>query len=254
MILVLSISDLLVVILGHPAVVLTAVTWSTGSNSSAHWSTSGSKGYHLAEVATIVSNYTQSFSMAALLTMTIDRYMAITRPFFHKVYVTKLRLLALAVTMDFLIIGVRMFRFFEDLKAIHYTTALLISITVFLLFAFMNYRMFRIASNVKRNEQATKIQSALLKKNSTCLLAVACFFLSIIPVVVYVVLRATTTGLISEDTLMLLRLWQNTMLTMSSTWNCVIFFWRNEILRNEGRKLLSGYMKFRRGNLINPRI
>ncbi len=176
MILVLSSYDLLVVVLGHPTVILAAVTWSIGDNSSAHWTTIRSEGYHLAEVATIVSNYTQSFSMAALLTMTIDRYMAITRPFFHKVYVTKLRLLALAVTMDFLIIGVRMFRFFEGLKAVHYTTALLISITAFLLLAFMNYRMFRIASNVKRERTSNKDSVCTFKKE-LYLLAGCCLFL-----------------------------------------------------------------------------
>ncbi len=247
MILVLSISDLLVVVLGHPAVVLTAVTWSTGSNSSAHWSTSGSKGYHLAEVATIISHYTQSFSIFALLTMTIDRYIAISRPFFHKIYVTKRRLLVFAVTMDLLVIGVRMFRFFKDLKAVYYMAALIISLIAILLLALMNYRMFRIAMKAKRNKQTTKmLQFAHLKKNFTCLLAVSCFFVSMIPTVVYSVLRATSTGVVGEDTLMLLRLWQNTMLTMSSTWNCVIFFWRNEILRNEGKKLLSHCIKFRR--------
>lgn len=244
MILVLSSFDLLVVVFGHPSVILSAVPWSTGDNSSAHWSTSGNDGYHLAEVGIIVSNYTQGFSIFALLTMTIDRYLALTRPLFHKVSVTRRRLLALTVAMQLLIIAVRMFRFFKYFKTVYYAAAFLLGTTSVLLLVVMNCRMFRIAVRVKRNSRAPKTQLALLKKSSTCLLAVGCFFVCITPVIVYAVLRATSAA--EENTLMLIRLWGNTSLSMSSTLNCVIFFWRNEILRKEGMKLLCTRPKLRR--------
>jgi hypothetical protein len=43
--------------------------------------------------------------------------------------------------------------------------------------------------------------------------------------------------------LRLILLWGNTSLSMRSTWNCVIFFWRNEILRKAGAKLVSSCLK-----------
>ncbi|CAB3986961.1 D(2)-like dopamine receptor, partial [Paramuricea clavata] len=245
MIFVLSSFDLLVVVFGHPSVILSAVPWSTGDNSSAHWSTPGNDGYHLAEVGIIVSNYTQGFSILALLTMTIDRYLALTRPLFHKVSVTRRRLLALTVTMQLLLIVIRMFRFFKYFKAaVYYAAAFLFGTTCMLLLVVMNCRMFSIAVWVKRNSQAPKTHLALLKKSCTCLLAVGCFFVCITPVIVYALLRATSAA--QENTLMLIRLWGNTSLSMSSTLNCVIFFWRNEMLRKEGMKLLCTCPKLRR--------
>ena len=247
MILVLSSFDLLAIVVGHPAVILTAVPWSTRDNSSAHWSTrSQSDGYSLTEVAILASHYTQAFSLSTLLAMTLDRYLAITRPFFHKIHVTKRRLLALSIMMQLLYIVALTFRFFKGFRAIYYGGASLTMGTEMILLFVMNCRVFRIATKAKRNEQVSRMQLAVLKKGCTCLLAVVCFFVCLTPLTVYVVLRATSTDQLSEDSLMLLRLWGSTSMGMNSTWNCVIFFWRNETLRNTGKKLLSGCLKPRR--------
>ena len=237
MILILSIFDLLVGIFGHPSVILSAVPWSTRDNSSAHWTTGGSDGYSLTEVGIIVSNYTQSFSMMVLLTMTIDRYLALTRPFFHKIHVTRRRLFSLTVVLQLLIIAVRMLRFFEGVKAVYYSAAFLIATVAMLLLAFMNYQMFRTAVRAKRNKQTPRVQLAQMKRNYTCVLAVACFYVCVIPIAVYALFRVAS--IVDEDILMLIRLWGNTSLSASSTLNCIVFFWRNEALRKEGKKLLS---------------
>ena len=145
--------------------------------------------------------------------------------------------------MQFLFIALRMFRFFNGLKAVNYISSLVIGTIPIFLLAIMNYRMFRIATKTRRNKQVLKTQMALSKKNYTCLLTVVCFFICITPLVVYAVFRATSIAILSEDALMLIRLWGNTSLSISSTWNCVIFFWRNEILRKAGQKLLSSCLK-----------
>ena len=245
MILVLSSFDLLVIIVGHPTVILSAVLWSTDGNSLAHWSKPGSDGYRLTEVAILASNFAHSFSMYALLAMTIDRYLAITRPFFHRTCVTKRRILAITVIMQFLFTALRMFRFFDELKAVNYISLLVIGTTPIFLLVVLNIRMYRIITKLrtKRNEKVSKTQMAVLKKNYTCLLTGFCFFVSITPLAVYAVIRATSTALLSDDALMLILLWGNTSLSMNSTWNCVIFFWRNEILRKAGEKLVSSCLK-----------
>ena len=236
MILVLSSFDLLVIIVGHPTVILSAVPWSTGDNSLAHWS----------KFLMLASNFAHCFSMYALLAMTTDRYLAITRPFFHHAYVTKRRLLAIIVIMQFLFFALRMFlRFFDELKAVNYISLLVFGAIPIFLLVVLNIRMYQIVTKLrtKRNEQAFKTQTAVLKKNYTCLLTGFCFFVSITPSGVYAVFRATSTALLSEDALRLILLWGNTSLSMRSTWNCVIFFWRNEILRKAGAKLVSSCLK-----------
>ena len=244
MILLLSFFDLLVIITGHPAVILSAVSWSSGNNTLTHWSTKPTnRGYRLVEVAILVSNCTKHLSLPALLAVTIDRYIAITRPFFHQIYVTKRRLLALSFVMQLLMVAVGMFRFFKDFKAIYYGGLLFLAGTEMIAVATMNYKMWRIAASVKHQRRTSKTQLKHLKKNFTCLLAVACFFISLTPLLVYAILRAASSGVLSEDTLLLLRLWGNTSLNTSSTWNCLIFFWRNEILCNSGKKLLLSCFK-----------
>jgi hypothetical protein len=36
-------------------------------------------------------------------------------------------------------------------------------------------------------------------------------------------------------------LWSNTFLSINSTFNCLIFFWRNTILRREGMKIVDAF-------------
>lgn len=237
MILVLSVFDLLAILIGHPSVILNAVSWSTGNLS--HWSNPGSYGFHIAEAVRIVSHHSKSSSTAALLAMTVDRYLAITRPFFHKTYATKRRLLMIAVTIQLTISVFLTFRFSKHLKVFYYPTGFVIFIMQMVSLFVMNYRIFRIAARAKRKKQSSKTQSAHSKKNFTCLLAVACWYVCAVPLIGYTVIILAATDLLSADNMALLRLWVNTGLTLNSTCNCVIFFWRNETLRKAGKKLLS---------------
>ena len=243
MILVLSCFDLGLVMVGHPTTISSTLAWATGDNSSAHWTKQHGNSYHMGEIARILANFAQGFSMYALLTLTIDRYLAITRPFFHQTSITKRRLLAILVTLLLPFIVARVLRFFKDLKTVYYIAHLVISGIFLLPLGLMNCRMFAIATRRKRSMRGrnSKAWSALLKKNSTCFLTVGCFYISIIPFIVYIVLRVSSD--VSEDVLLLIRLWANTSLTLSSSINCTIFFWKNEVLRKEGKKLLTSCIK-----------
>ena len=57
MILVLSVFDLLAILIGHPSIILNAVSWLTGNSS--HWSNPGSYGLHIAEAVLLVSYYSK---------------------------------------------------------------------------------------------------------------------------------------------------------------------------------------------------
>jgi hypothetical protein len=86
-----------------------------------------------------------------------------------------------------------------------------------------------------------------LKNISSCLLAVACFVVLNIPVFVYIGLRITLTEKeFTLDNELLAGLWAATATTMNSTFNCLIFYWKNKILRTEGMKVIKGMKICRR--------
>ena len=84
------------------------------------------------------------------------------------------------------------------------------------------------------------------KNISSCLLALASFVVLSVPVIVYSVLRI---GSKDKDTTFddaeLVGLWARTIASMNSTFNCLIFYWKNKILRLEGMKVIKS-LKIRR--------
>ena len=137
-----------------------------------------------------------------------------------------------------------------------------ISITVLvlvllLLFIYLNYKIFIIAKSKRKDDRVTPASTATasghqerkkrkinLKNISTCCLAVACFFICSSPQIIFSVLRFTET-LTNDRHAWLFSLWSSTFVAMNSTFNCLIFFWRNSILRREGMKIAKC---FRNGN------
>ena len=93
MILVLSCFDLGVVMVGHPRLILVAIT---------SWSSDYKTALQMNEQITIAYMLLQEFAFCALLTMNIDRYLAIAHPLFHKTLVTKSRLLKLMLLLQLL--------------------------------------------------------------------------------------------------------------------------------------------------------
>lgn len=240
MILVLSCFDLVAVIVGHPATISSSFAWA--KNSSVHWTNEDGNKYDTNELAGFIRNFAQGFALYALTVMTVDRYLAITRPVFHKTSVTKQRLMAFLVIMLLLFIAFGVVRSIKNFQAAYYVSVLVLILFIpLLLLAFMNFMMFSIAVKTRQNREASESKGRLklLKKNSTCLLTVACFFVCVTPMIMYAALRAISSPLLDEDLLLLIRLYVNTGLTMNSSLNCLIFFWKNRILRAEGKKLVS---------------
>ena len=106
-------------------------------------------------------------------------------------------------------------------------------------FMFINYKLYRISKQNRRNNAISpqKRSKINLKNVSSCLLAAACVGVLSIPSSLYVVFnflgKATTT--IAK----LSYLWAITLYTMNSSFNSLIFFWKNKVLRAEGIKILN---------------
>ena len=234
MILVLSCFDLAGIATSHPILILSTILWSMQTSP---------------EEIKVVWEYTSillgGFSLFTLLTLSIDRFLGVTYPIFHRTSVTKKRLLF------FLALLIIMLVFMSPLLYFYSRTFgnMLIAVTflsLLLVFIPLNYKIVKIAG-AKRKEksvapstdnEARTVCKLNNKKISTCSLAVGCFFFCSSPQIIYSVWRFTSDTPSHHTQTRLLNLWSHTFFSMNSTFNCLIFFWRNSILRREGMKLV----------------
>ena len=242
MILVLSCFDLAVVVIFHPLIILeTILRWLYMTS--------------YCSIKVLYLEHLFAFSLTALLTMTLERYLAVVYPFFHDISVTKSRLLVVFVLMQ-LPFGIPYFSFLNESLETYIEACLLALIgAVFSVTYFFNYKIFstverlrqRVAINLgtydsEEENIRVKKHNFSLGKVSTCLLAVVCLSVCYFPTVVICILKLTRVfGRNDEDnnrTLIVVRLWEDTFLTMNSTLNCLIFFYKNSALRRRGIKIM----------------
>ena len=234
MIMVLSCCDLLAVSTNHPLSALMAMLWLTGKlGTYESW----------VHISGFLANMFLIFSLLALLVMNFDRYLATSYPIFHRTSVTKGRLLIIFAILSVVKVTLMLITVLYD-SVISFTVFLLVSfIILFPPMLFMNYKLFTIARKSRRNRgispEMKKIFS--LKNISSCLLAVACFVVLSIPVFVYIGLRITSKeGTFTLNDAELVAIWARTISSVNGTCNCLIFYWKNKILRTEGMKVIKG--------------
>ena len=230
MIMILSCCDLLAVLTNHPLTALIAMLWLTEKlNTYPSWV------YISTRVATIFIG----FSLLALLVMNFDRYLATYYPIFHRKSVTKGKLLTLLVILIIIELTFDVMRT-NDIFSFEVGLLIFLSI-VFPPMIFINYKLFIIARKSRRNNAISpEIKKTFSLKNiSSCLLAVACFVVLSIPTFIYIGLRITTKNPFTPlDDAEIVAFWSRTIASMNSTFNCLIFYWKNKVLRAEGIKLL----------------
>ena len=243
MILVLSCFDLLVVSITHPIVVLATVSLAFQDYNEL-----------LLQVAVFILNILHGFAMFALLALNVERFLSITQPIFHRIYVTKRRLLSILTFLQLLIVVLSTFCFQELLISDH-TVILVFLVTLLFFFIYLNYRMFLVAKQ-RENKVATsgsptsggqekKRHTLEFKKALTCSLAVICFLLCSLPgIVISGLCLAWNTSLYDEKVLHF-TVWLPTISSINSTFNCLIFFWKNLVLRHEGMKIVKCFQQAR---------
>ena len=193
MILVQSSFDLAVVTFSYPMLLLSTISWSVkthhqGENEFGNW-------------ANIIAHNMAGFSMSALLTMTVERYLE---------------------SNAFIIVFILLF---------------------LVLFVYLNYNMFIIAKSKSKVENSaatqgdkeSKRRKLNFKNISICSMAISCFFICALPQIIFLILRSTNT-LSNERDIYEFKLCAITLFNINFTLNCLIFFWRNSILRREGMR------------------
>ena len=236
MILVLSCFDLAVVTITHPIIVLSTILWS--------------KQMYEEKIDFTRMNTSillSGFSIFALLTLNIERFLALTCPFFHQTIVTKEKLIFFMALLMIMPVASLAFYHFELIIIGDWIMSILLLFILFA-FTFLNYKILVIAKSKRcdegivptstaPSEQERKQFKKKFKSVSTCSLAVGCFIICFCPEVINAIWRFTSKAPRYDRQAVLNKVWSSTLAAMSSTFNCVIFFWRNSILRREGMKI-----------------
>ena len=241
MIFILACFDLAVVAIVHPLVILRIIfVWV-------------SKDFNLNNYYTFVS----AFSATAYFTMTLERYLALLYPFIHEKSVTKSRLITafMIFQLPFGILHI------VELKGSN--MAFLISTALFavvlLATTILNLKLYYVAralrqrgvvtlgnfngSNSEQRNVDMKIfkgTSASLGKISTCLLAVLCLFICNVASIVNAGFQIAELQLRDEN-IFIIDLWAETFFAVNSSLNCLIFFYKNSILRRHVQMFLKTF-------------
>ena len=240
MILVLSCFDLAVVTISHPFLIVSTIYFSQGEINEIREATRKNINFVVC-----------GCSMFALFTLNVERLLALACPFFHQTSVTKTRVIYFQAIFTVITVGVSALQHLNAKIIGNVLVAVFVSLLLFL-FIYSNYKMLKIAKSKRGDElrvapttgtsmdEKTKerLNFLNLKNISTCSLAVGCFFVCSCPQIINSALR-----LASDRQHLLFNLLSNTLISLNSTFNCVIFFWRNSILRREGMKTVNAFRR-----------
>ena len=228
MIMLLSCFDLLAVVTNQPAILLYLISWLR-------------EDYDLLPTCWLYLDSVPvffGFSLFALLLMSIERYLGAYYPIFHRTSVTRRRLMTLlAILLSFqTTLNVISIHDMIIPRAVH---PVFILIAVFLPLIFLNFKLFKISREVRQRISTSpeKIERINLKSISTCLLVVACLVVLSIPTCVYIIFNMNTESKEASNA-RLSFIWTITFCTMNCTFNSLILFWKNKVLRTEGIKIL----------------
>ena len=238
LIMVLSSVDLIVVVIVHPLAIFFSVSLFTRKNICM----SGKLYSYSISLLCGLSGYT-------LLAMNIERYLAIVHPFFYQGTVTKWKLLLLVGLFWTIIVALLLFSIlFPFMKGI----VIVAEVLLFLLISTFVYVKILIIARKKRRESAIEHERSGeqvrqyknhmrdVKLTAEYILIVLCFFICYSPTGLangmdYLALNP---GSQSAALFGKFRIWTRIIMIMNSTFNCLIFFWKNKTLCRESRKLL----------------
>ena len=182
------------------------------------------------------------FSSFALLVMNFDRYLATSYPIFHRTSVTKGRLLSLLAILIVVEITLNVMSL-NDFVISYQVHSVIFSILLIPPMLFINYKLFLVVRKSHRNKRISpEMKKRLSLKNiSSCLVVIS------IPWFVYIGLRINSPE--TKETLdnaNLAGLWDLTITLTNCTFNCLIFYRKNKVLRTERLKVLKSLKIYRR--------
>ena len=197
--------------------------------------------YDLTPIWKMYHDFVRTFvglSFLILLVMSIERYPGAYYPIFHRTSVTRRGLLTVAAMLFTFNIGLNVISR-NDMIIPKALSVLISIIVVFPPLLFLNFKLFKMSREVRwRNAISLEIRTTTNLKNiSTCLLVVACLVVVSISSSVYIDFNINTENRRPSNA-RLSRMWGATIFTMNWTFNSLILFWKNKIIRTEAIKTL----------------
>ena len=237
MIMVLSCCDLLAVLTNHLFTAFVTMLWLFKEiNVYPDWLV----------ILFVVSSKFISYSLFALFVMNVDQYLATHYPIFHRTSVTKGKLFTLFIFLVIFEITVTAMST-NNLVIPYEVSVLIVGFMIVPPMLLINWKLFTVARKSRRKnataplmkECNSNLNKISLKNISSCLLTAACLMLLSIPCLVSLVLRLTSKEQpYTLNNAQLGLLWAKTVASMNSTFNCLIFCWKNKTLRSEGMKVV----------------
>jgi hypothetical protein len=233
-ILVQSVIDLAVGVLGIPLFLVFLIQGITG--------TSNCFGTLLAIKSALLPIAVSTITLSA---MTMERYIAILHPYVYKTVVTKKKILVYvgfgaAVTLFVIFLSFR-----TRLAPMIFGTLLVSLVLMFTAFAYT--RIYLVVRKLNRSQnQPSSVEGEVnltrkklflreIKQAKSCFIVVMCFFiLSFLPPMVF-----TSNINTDESEFLVNTVWVYTIPMTNSSVNSVIFFWTKTMLRKEAKKRLN---------------
>ena len=176
-------------------------------------------------------------SLATLIILNIERYLGIVHPIFHRNKTKKSTYLTAAVILWFVSTMFISILFINEHVARVLLSSTIGLILIILVFIYVSIFLVgrRVHSAIRSPTDETTNRKETLRKialGKSCLIVVCCTLLCSLPVALSNSLHKRTPN--GNAFVM----WGHTLLFSASTFNSVIFFWRNKLLRNEARKIV----------------
>ena len=229
MIMVLSCFHLVSVITSHPLLALQLVFWIKEK-------------HDLVAKMEIYVHFGMTFlgfSMFTLVMMNIERYLGVCHPVFHRTSVTRRKLLT-PLAISFMLPTLLIILSANDLVISRPVALLIFALILYPPLIFINYKLFKISRKIRRKSVILPevMRKVDLKSIFTCLFGVASLVLLTIPTSFCLAFSFTKKSTSNNVKISLVWAYRPTVYVANSTFNSLIFFWRNKVLRIEAMKLL----------------
>ena len=187
-----------------------------------------------------------SLSSYVLLTMSAERFIAVFCPFYYQRAITKHKMSWCVALICLIILGQWLLT-----VQVHWTRRIVVVIQISFLFLASGiiYTTIYITARKKHRHNYNISQSRELREqrrhflkniklSSLYVLVTLTFMVCYCPTLTaYILEYFIKPGDNLYPTFLIFRLWAQTFVTMNSTFNCCIYFWKNSILRTEAKKL-----------------
>ncbi len=194
----------------------------------------------------IILEFFIATSFTTFVVLNVEIYLSIMYPIFHKTKVTNRRVLTILCIIGIVtIVRTYLFAFHISKRASKLFFSSFILITLVAL-TYIHIKIFVVVYKRRRigfvsgdrssNVHGRKSFLQGVREAKSCLLVLLCTVLCFMPSAIEDGMTETST-----DMIILFNPWRSTFALTASFLNCIVFFWRNGILRKEAKSIINSF-------------